>query len=114
MQLNTRRGDWVARWTPDSFLLGLHRNRASKLVADRVVLAIGASPCEIAAGEEVKLSVSAGAAEYRFGAGKAGILGDAERALQQARLLSGEQGGSHVCHSHEPAAGAPVSRAAAA
>jgi hypothetical protein len=50
LQLNTRRGDWVARWGGDEFIVGLHRNRALKMVMERIVNAIGASPCEIAPG----------------------------------------------------------------
>ena len=59
LQLNTRRGDWVARWGPDEFIIGLHRNRALRVVMERIAVAIAASPCEIAAGQELPISVSA-------------------------------------------------------
>ena len=39
LQLNTRRGDWVARWGGDEFVVGLHRNRALKMVMERIVKA---------------------------------------------------------------------------
>lgn len=113
LQLNTRRGDWIARWTLDTFVLGLHRSRAPKLVTERILHAFAASPCEIAAGKEITLSVSIGAAEYRFGSGKAGILADADRALQPAVVLSETHGGSHACYFHEVATGTPVPEIAA-
>ena len=69
LQLNTRRGDWVARWGGDEFVVGLHRSRALKMVMERIVTAIETSPCEIAPGEETRLSISCGVAEYRFGDG---------------------------------------------
>lgn len=114
LQLNTRRGDWVARWGPDEFIVGLHRNRALKLVMERILAAVAGSPCEITPGKELALTVSAGVAEYRFGSGKAGILGDADRAMQEAKRLSRERGGSHVCYFQEVATGSPAARAAVA
>lgn len=101
LQLNTRRGDWVARWGGDDFVVGLHRNRALKMVMERIVKAIGASPCEIAPGLELRISVACGVAEYRFGSGAEGILADAARALEAARELSRTDGRSHVAYRHE-------------
>ncbi len=105
LQLNVRRGDWVARWGADEFIVGLHRNRALKQVMERIVKAIDASPCEIAPGQELVLSVSAGVAEYRFGAGQAGVLGDTDRAIAEAKKRSRERGGSHVCYFQEVTTG---------
>src|SRR5690606_17153281 len=101
LQLNTRRGDWVARWGGDEFVVGLHRNRALRMVMERIVKAIGASPCEIAPGLELRISVGVGVAEYRFGSGSAGILADAGKALEAARELSRVEGRSHVAYRHE-------------
>jgi diguanylate cyclase (GGDEF)-like protein len=114
LQLNTRRGDWVARWGADEFVVGLHRNRALKQVMERVVGAIGASPCEIAPGKELLLTVSVGVAEYRFGAGKAGLLADADRAMFEAKHLAKENGGSQVCYFHEVVTGSTARQAVAA
>lgn len=114
LQLNTRRGDWVARWGSDEFVVGLHRNRALKQVMERIVAAIAASPCEIAPGQEILLSVSTGVAEYRFGAGKAGLLADVDRAMFEAKHLASQHGGSQICYFHEVATGTPVAQAAAA
>lgn len=112
LQLNTRRGDWVARWSHDAFVVGLHRNRLLKTVTERIVHAVEASPCEITAGQELALSVAIGGADYRFGSGRAGLLGDAERALEQATMLCATHGGSHTCHFQELVAGAPAAKAA--
>lgn len=114
LQLNTRRGDWVARWGPDEFIVGLHRNRALKLVMDRIVAAIANSPCEILPGNELLLTVSCGVAEYRFGAGKAGILADVDLAMAAAKQRSKERGGSHLCYFHEVATGSPLRQVAIA
>ena len=101
LQLNTRRGDWVARWGGDEFVVGLHRNRALKMVMERIVKAIGSSPCEIAPGLEVRLSLSCGVAEYRFGAGSPGVLADADKAMYAAKELARKDGKSHVCYRSE-------------
>jgi diguanylate cyclase (GGDEF)-like protein len=101
LQLNTRRGDWVARWGGDEFIVGLHRNRALKMVMERIVKAIAAAPCEIAPGLEVRLSVSCGVAEYRFGAGPAGVLADADKAMYAAKEIAHADGKSHVCYRSE-------------
>ena len=101
LQLNTRRGDWVARWGGDEFIVGLHRNRALKMVMERIVKAIAASPCEISPGLEVRLSVSVGVAEYRFGAGPVGILADADKAMYAAKQLAHADGKSHICYRSE-------------
>lgn len=114
LQLNLRRGDWVARWGNDTFLLGLHRSRAPDRVAERLVHAVAASPCEILAGQEVTLVAGVGVAEYRFGAGKAGILGEAELALAEARSRIAAQGGSQSCLFSEIATGGRTQPARAA
>ena len=101
LQLNTRRGDWVSRWGGDEFVVGLHRNRALKMVMERIIKAIGASPCEIAPGLELRVGVSCGVAEYRFGSGSEGVLADADKAMYAAKQFSREDGKSHVAYRHE-------------
>jgi diguanylate cyclase (GGDEF)-like protein len=101
LQLNTRRGDWVARWGGDEFVVGLHRNRALKMVMERIVKAISGSPCEIAPGLELRISVCCGVADYRFGSGVSGVLADADRAMYAAKDMARGQGASHVAYRNE-------------
>jgi diguanylate cyclase (GGDEF)-like protein len=101
LQLNTRRGDWVARWGGDQFVVGLHRNRALKMVMERIVKAITSSPCEIGPGLELRLSVSCGVAEYRFGSGPLGVIADADKAMFAAKQYARADGHSHVCYRNE-------------
>ena len=101
LQLNTRRGDWVARWGGDEFIVGLHRNRALKMVMERIIKAVAASPCEIAPGLELRVQVSCGVAEYRFGSGPTGVLADADKAMYAAKQFSHADGKSHVAYRHE-------------
>jgi len=101
LQLNTRRGDWVARWGGDEFVVGLHRNRALKMVMERIVKAIQGSPCEIAPGLELRMSVSCGVADYRFGSGLAGVLADADRAMYAAKQAAIGDGQSHIAYRNE-------------
>ena len=99
LQLNTRRGDWVARWGGDEFIVGLHRNRALRMVMERIVKAIDSSPCEIGPGLELRVGVSCGVADYRFGSGPAGVVADADRAMSAARALArAKPGTSQVCY----------------
>ena len=99
--LNTRRGDWVARWGGDEFIVGLHRNRALKMVMERIIKAIETTPCEIAPGVETRVMVSCGVAEYRFGDGPSGVLADADKAMYAAKELARADGKSHVCYRNE-------------
>jgi len=101
LQLNTRRGDWVARWGGDEFLVGLHRNRALKMVMERIVKAIGGSPCEIAPGLELRIAVCCGVADYRFGSGLPGVLSDVDRATYAAKELARADGQSHIAYRNE-------------
>jgi diguanylate cyclase (GGDEF)-like protein len=101
LQINTRRGDWVARWGGDEFVLGLHRNRALKMVMGRIVNAMASNPCEVAPGHELAVHVSCGVAEYRFGSGPEGVLVDADRAMYAAKERSRGDGLSHVCYRNE-------------
>jgi diguanylate cyclase (GGDEF)-like protein len=115
LQLNTRRGDWVARWGGDEFVVGLHRNRALKMVMERIVKAIQGSPCEIAPGLELRMSVSCGVADYRFGSGMAGVLADADRAMYAAKQAARGDSQSHIAYRNEISeAPAPAPEAAAA
>jgi len=101
LQLNTRRGDWVARWGGDEFVVGLHRNRALKMVMERIMKAIGSSPCEIAPGLELRVSVSCGVADYRFGSGPTGVLADADKAMYAAKQFAHADNKSHVAYRNE-------------
>ena len=101
LQLNTRRGDWVVRWGGDEFVVGLHRNRALKLVIERIVKAFESSPVEIAPGKELLLTVSCGVAEYRFGLGAAGVIAEADKAMYAAKELSRRDHAAHVCYWNE-------------
>jgi diguanylate cyclase (GGDEF)-like protein len=114
LQLNTRRGDWVARWGGDEFVVGLHRNRALKMVMERIVKAISTSPCEISPGLELRLSVSCGVAEYRFGSGAAGVLADADKAMYLAKEVAHRDGSSQVRYRGELEEGAAREPAATA
>jgi diguanylate cyclase (GGDEF)-like protein len=101
LQLNSRRGDWVARWGGDEFIVGMHRNRALKSTMERIVKAVSSSPCEIEAGLELRLTISCGVADYRFGSGTSGILADADKAMYAAKQFSHADGRSHVCYRNE-------------
>ncbi len=101
LQLNSRRGDWVVRWGADEFVVGLHRNRALKMVVGRIVKAIEASPCEITPGLELRVKVSCGVADYRFGSGSAGLIADAEAAAYAAQEFARHDGQSHICYRSE-------------
>ncbi len=101
LQLNTRRGDWVARWGGDEFVVGLHRNRALKMVMERIVKAVSTSPFEVAPGREVMLTVAVGVAEYRFGIGAAGVLAEADKAMYAAKELSRREKRSTICYWNE-------------
>ena len=112
LELNTRRGDWVARWGGDEFIVGLHRNRALKMVMERIIKAIESTPCEIAPGLETRLSVACGVAEYRFGDGPSGVIADADKAMYAAKDQSRRDGKSHVCYRNELTVEKPSSVAA--
>ncbi len=114
LQLNTRRGDWVARWGGDEFVVGLHRNRALRMVMERIVKAVSGSPCEIAPGVELRITVSCGVADYRFGSGVAGVLADADRAMYSAKDQSRSDGQSHIAYRNELSEAAPPREQAAA
>ncbi len=101
LQLNTRRGDWVARWGGNAFMVGLHRNRALKAVVERLAQAVEAGPCEISAGVELRLRTACGVADYRFGSGAQGAVADVEAALYAAKELARHDGLSHVCYRAE-------------
>ena len=113
LQLNTRRGDWVARWGGDEYVVGLHRNRALKMVMERIIKAITSSPCEIAPGLELRISVSCGVADYRFGSGLTGVLADADKAMYTAKHSFRSDGQSHIAYRNEISE-APLSEQAAA
>jgi diguanylate cyclase (GGDEF)-like protein len=97
---NTRRGDWVARWGGDEFVVGLHRNHAIRMVIDRILQAIEETPC--ASGDNlVTLAVSCGVAEYRFGTRAQGAVSDADHAMYRAKARSRREPGNHVSYWNE-------------
>ncbi|MBK6982653.1 MAG: GGDEF domain-containing protein [Betaproteobacteria bacterium] len=93
---NTRKGDWVARWGNDRFLLGLHRNRNAKLVTDRILFAIDAVPCRVAPGKELPIRVSCAVMQYRLGMGEDLLLKRLEEALAEAKFKGVPDGPSQA------------------
>ena len=85
---NTRKGEWIARWGNDQFLLGLHRNHNAKLVTDRILHAIDSVPCRVAADKELALRVSCAVMEYRLGLGADMLLKRLNEALAEAKFKS--------------------------
>jgi len=88
LMANTRKGDWIARWGNDQFLLGLHRNRNAKLVTDRILHAIDSVPCRVAADKELSLRVSCAVMEYRIGLGPDMLMKRLNEALAEAKFKS--------------------------
>lgn len=85
---NTRKGDWIARWGNDQFLLGLHRNHNARLVTDRILHAIDSVPCRVAEDKELALRVSCAVMEYRLGLGPDMLLRRLGEALAEAKFKS--------------------------
>ena len=83
--VNTRRGDWIARWGSNQFMVGLHRNRDTQLVAGRILEGIELLPCPIAPGRDLPLRVACAVVEYPFGCGQAGVVKLAGDALSEAK-----------------------------
>jgi diguanylate cyclase (GGDEF)-like protein len=83
---NTRKGDWIARWGNDRFLLGLHRNHNAKIVTDRILHAIDSVPCRVAEDKELSLRVSCAVMEYRLGLGADMLLRRLDEALAEAKF----------------------------
>jgi diguanylate cyclase (GGDEF)-like protein len=83
---NTRRGDWIARWGGDQFLVGLHRNRSAKLVTDRILHAIDSVPCRVGPETDIELRVSCAVMEYRLGLGPEMLLKRLDEALAEAKF----------------------------
>jgi diguanylate cyclase (GGDEF)-like protein len=88
LMANTRKGDWIARWDNDQFIVGLHRNRNAKLVTDRILHAIDSVPCRVSADKEIDLRVSCAVMEYRLGLGQDMLLRRLEEALAEAKFKS--------------------------
>ena len=72
-----------------------------KLVMERIVKAFETSPAEIAPGQELRLTVSCGVAEYRFGIGSAGVIAEADKAMFAAKELARRDQLSHINYWNE-------------
>jgi diguanylate cyclase (GGDEF)-like protein len=92
--VNTRRGDWIAKWGTNQFLVGLHRNRNARLVIDRIMEGIESVPCEVSPGREITMRVSCAMVEYPFGAGLKGAVEILEDALMESKLRALPEGPS--------------------
>jgi diguanylate cyclase (GGDEF)-like protein len=98
LESNIRRGDWVARWAGDEFVVGLHRNQAVRPVVERIVRAIEVTPCVLPSGEKLLLAICCGVGEYGFGTGTPGILQETDRAMFRAKERSRVNPHTHVCY----------------
>jgi diguanylate cyclase (GGDEF)-like protein len=88
LMANTRKGDWIARWGNDQFLMGLHRNHNAKIVTDRILHAIDSVPCRVSADTEINIRVSCAVMEYRLGLGSDMLLKRLDEALAEAKFKS--------------------------
>jgi len=75
---------------------------------------MAAQVIEIAPGLELRISVSCGVADYRFGSAMAGVLADADRAMYSAKDLARGDGQSHIAYRNEISEAVPVREQAAA
>jgi diguanylate cyclase (GGDEF)-like protein len=91
---NTRRGDWIAKWGTNQFLIGLHRNRNAQTVMQRIVEGIEMVPCPIGKDDSLTLRVSSATVEYRFGQGEARTLDFLGVLMSQAKRKADASGSS--------------------
>lgn len=94
LMTNTRKGDWIARWGTDRFLVGLHRNRDARLVSERILQAVDAVPCRISDEREIPVRVACAVMEYRPGLGQETLLARLEQALGEAKFKASATGPS--------------------
>jgi diguanylate cyclase (GGDEF)-like protein len=93
---NVRKGDWIARWGGDEFVVGVWeaQGRGAQRVLDRVGRELRAAPLTLVGGQEVRLTFSAGVAEWRPGDDVRGLFRRADEALYRAK----EGGRNAVVH----------------
>ena len=93
---NVRKGDWIARWGGDEFVVGVWeaQGRGAERVLGRVGRELRAAPLTLAGGQVVRLTFSAGVAEWRPGDDARGLIRRADEALYRAK----EGGRNAVVH----------------
>ena len=94
LMTNTRKGDWIARWGADRFLVGLHRNRDARLVTSRILQAVDAVPCRVSADVEIPVRVACAVMEYRPGLGQEALAARLDEALAEAKVKATARGPS--------------------
>ena len=88
MRRNIREGDWVARWGGDEFVLGLWDASLfaqTEAVLRRIGGALREDPLRLPGGEELALSVSAGACRYSGEDDPRELLSKADAAMYEAK-----------------------------
>jgi diguanylate cyclase (GGDEF)-like protein len=95
---NLRKGDWVARWGGDEFVVGMWNTREgepTKRVLDRVVEDLRETPMVLPPdGDEATLTFSGGTCRWRAGVDVRGLLLRADEALYRAKT----EGGNSFVH----------------
>ena len=111
LQLNTRRGDWVSRWGGDEFVVGLHRNRALKMVMERIVKAIAASPARSRPAWRLRVAVSCGVPSTASATARRASSPTPTRRCTPRSSSSRADGKSHVAYRNELANRSPATSA---
>jgi diguanylate cyclase (GGDEF)-like protein len=89
LRRNARKGDWVARWGGDEFLLALWDaggGRQARRTLERVAEEVAENPVELPGGRKLRLTLSGGACRSTGGGGTAEeMIARADQALYRAK-----------------------------
>ena len=95
---NVRKGDWIARWGGDEFLVSTtHAEEDGPSIGralERTAEALREAPAVLASGEEVTLTLSAGVCRWQPGNSTVDLISRADKAIYKAKA----SGGNAIVH----------------
>src|SRR5919112_2760975 len=95
---NIRKGDWIARWGGDEFLVSTTQAEEDgpsiERALERTAEALREAPAVLASGEEVTLTLSAGVCRWQPGNSTVDLISRADKAIYKAKA----SGGNAILH----------------